>query len=76
MGTCRNDSNPGVRLVGKHVCDKEILSAQETQTRSHDEYTDPGLALPGRRLQAGQRDEKAQLGLFIKGALMAISHRL
>lgn len=33
---------------------------------------DPGLALPGRRLQADRRDEKAQLGQFIKGALMAI----
>lgn len=37
---------------------------------------DPGLALPGRRLQAGLRDEKAQLSLFIKGVLIATSLRL
>ena len=67
----RNDSNPGVRLVGKRVGQGDSLHKRPRQGAMMSRL-DPGLALPGRRLQADRRDEKAQLGQFIKGALMAI----
>lgn len=73
-GTHRNDSNLESGLWA-NVWDKEILHKRPRQGAMTSRQ-DPGLALLGRRLQAGWRDEKAQLGLFIKGALMAIFLRL
>ena len=61
--------------MGKRVWDKEILHKRPRQG-AVTSRRDPGLALPGRRLQAGRRGEKAQLGLFIKEAVMAIFLRL